>query len=87
MAQEQNKQPKEAALEALGQKAGNFHKLFTSPLGVKVLEALEEEFNPDVLIGETDAKTNYKVGARDVVIYIRQMIRYKENARRTELEG
>jgi len=84
---EDNKQPKEAAIEALNKKAGNFHKLFTSPLGVKVLEALEEEFNPDVIIGETDAKTNYNCGKRDVVIYIRQMIRYKENARRTELEG
>ena len=83
----ENKQPKEAAIEALGQKAGNFHKLFTSPVGVKVLESLEEEFNPDVLLGKTDAETNYKVGGRDVVIYIRQMIRYKENARRTKLEG
>ena len=86
--QQQNKQPKkEAAIEALGQKAGDFHKLFTSPVGVKVLQALEEEFNPDVLIGANNAKTNYNVGARDVVIYIRQMIRYKDNARRTELEG
>jgi hypothetical protein len=84
---EDQKRPKEAAIEALEKKSGDFHKLFTSPLGVKVLEALEEEFNPDVLIGATDAKTNYNVGARDVVIYIRQMIRYKENARRTKLEG
>lgn len=82
-----NKQPKEVAIEALGKKAGDFHKTFTSPVGVKVLEALEEEFNPDVLLGKTDAETNYNVGKRDVVIYIRQMIRYKENARRTELEG
>jgi len=85
--EQDNKQPKEAAIEALGKKAGDFHKLFTSPVGVKVLQALEEEFNPDVLIGETDAETNYKVGGRDVVIYIRQMMRYKENVRRTELEG
>jgi hypothetical protein len=84
--QKENKQPKEAALEALGKKAGDFHTLFTSPVGVKVLEALEEEFNPDSLIGKDDADTNYKVGRRDVVIYIRQMIRYKENARRAELE-
>jgi hypothetical protein len=81
----EDKRPKEVAIEALGAKAGDFHKLFTSPVGVKVLKSLEEEFNPDVLIGETDAKTNYNVGARDVVIYIRQMIRYKENAR--QLEG
>lgn len=86
MDQKENKQPKEAALEALGRKAGDFHTLFTSPVGVKVLEALEEEFNPDSLIGVSDADTNYKVGRRDVVIYIRQMIRYKENARRAELE-
>ena len=84
---EGNKQSREAAIEAVGKKAGDFHKLFTSPVGVKVLQHLEDEFNPDVLIGETDAKTNYNVGSRDVVIYIRQMIRYNENARRTELEG
>lgn len=88
MAQDQkSKQSREAAVEALGKKARDFHQLFTSPVGVKVLEALEEEFNPDKLLGETDAKTNYNVGGRDVVIYIRQMIRYNENARRTELEG
>ena len=86
MADQKNKRPKEVAIEALGKKAGNFHKLFTTPVGVEVLKSLEEEFNPDVLIGETNAKTNYNVGARDVVIYIRQMIRYDDNARRTELE-
>ena len=80
----EDKQPRDAAHEALGKKAGNFHKLFTSPVGVEVLEALEEEFNPDVLLGKTDAETNYNCGKRDVVIYIRQMIRYKENARRLE---
>jgi hypothetical protein len=85
--QEKKQPPKEAAVKTLGKKAGDFHKLFTSPIGVKVLEALEEEFNPDILLGKTDAETNYKVGSRDVVIYIRQMIRYKENAtRKRELE-
>jgi hypothetical protein len=85
---QENKQPKEAAIEALGTKAKNFHALFTSPVGVKVLEALEEEFNPDTLIGASNAETNYKVGARDVVIYIRQMMRYNDNVRRREeLEG
>lgn len=82
--QEHKKQSKEAAIEALGKKARDFHQLFTSPVGVKVLEALEEEYNPDVLIGANNAETNYKVGGRDVVIYIRQMIRYQENARRRQ---
>ena len=80
----ENKSPKEAARENLSKKAGNFHKLFTSPVGVEILEALEEEFNPDVLLGKTDAETNYNVGKRDVVIYIRQMIRYTDNVRRLE---
>lgn len=85
---QENKQPKEAAVEALGTKAKNFHALFTSPIGVKVLEALEEEFNPDILLGSSDAITSYNVGRRDVVIYIRQMMRYNENVRRREqLEG
>ena len=84
---QENKRPKEAALENLGKKAGDFHALFTSPVGVKVLEALEEEFNPDVLLASDPHETSYNVGRRDVIIYIRQMIRYKENARRTELEG
>lgn len=84
---EDSKRPREAAIKALGKKAGDFHKLFTSPIGVKVLEALEEEFNPETLLGKNDAETNYNCGKRDVVIYIRQMIRYTDNARRTELEG
>jgi len=84
---EQKKRPKEVAIENLEKKAGDFHSLFTSPVGVKVLEALEEEFNPDVLLGNTDAETNYNVGRRDVVIYIHQLIRFKDNARRKrELE-
>lgn len=86
MADQKRKRPKEA-VEALEKKARRFHNLFTSPDGVKVLEALEEEFNPDTLIGSNNAETNYNVGRRDVVIYIRQMIRYNENVRRTELEG
>lgn len=84
---DQKKRLKESALKDLEKKAGDFHNLFTSPVGVKVLEALEEEFNPDVLLGSSDAETNYNVGRRDVVIYIQQLIRYKDNARRKrELE-
>lgn len=81
-----NKPPKEA-VEKLSKKARDFHTVFTSPIGAKILENLDDEFNPDVLFGKDDAETNYNVGRRDVVIYIRQMIRYQENATRTELEG
>lgn len=87
MDQKQKQQQHEAALEAVGKKAARFHKLFTSPAGKLVLKDLEDEFNPDVLLGKDDAETNYNVGKRDVYIYITQLIRYKENAaRKRELE-
>lgn len=73
--------------EKLRKKAANFHKLFTSPTGELVLLDLEEELNPDVLKGETSEDTAYNVGRRDAFIYIQQLIRYEENARRrAELE-
>ncbi len=86
MDQKQKQQRKEIQ-EKLEKKAARFHKLFTSPAGKLVLKDLEDEFNPDVLLGKSDSETNYNVGKRDVYIYITQLIRYKENAaRQRELE-
>ncbi len=71
------KQPKEAAVKAIRSKAKKYGKVFTSLIGKQVLEDLEREFNPDILLGKDDAETNYNVGRRDVIIYIQQMIRFK----------
>lgn len=78
---------KEETKKRLRNKAGRFQKLFTSPAGKLVLRDLEDEFNPDVLLGKSDAETNYNVGKRDVYIYITQLIRYEEDARRLESES
>jgi len=78
------KQLSEAAKEALIEKARRFHRLFTSPDGEKVLKDLEMELNPDTLIAISPDKTAYNVGRRDAFIYITQLIRYEDNARRME---
>lgn len=77
---------KQQAVDNVVNKSGYFYRIFTSPDGKKVLEWLEEEFDADEIFaaGEPDT-TSYNLGKRDVIVYIRQMIRLKENAR--ELEG
>jgi uncharacterized membrane protein YkgB len=90
LSQEQKKprSKKQQAVDNVVSKSGFFYRIFTSPDGKKVLEALEEEFDADEIFtaGEPDT-TSYNLGKRDVIVYIRQMIRLKENATRAELEG
>ena len=82
-----NKEEKrQQALDTVVAKSGDFHKLFTSPIGKKVLEYLEDEFdNEKLFVAGVPDHTGYNLGGRDVIVYIRQMIRLKENAR--QLEG
>lgn len=77
---------KQQAVDQVVNKSGYFYRIFTSPDGKKVLQWLEEEFDSDEIFkaGEPDT-TSYNLGKRDVIVYIRQMIRLKENA--TKLEG
>ena len=79
---------KQLAVDEVVRKSGFFYRIFTSPDGKKVLEWLEEEFDKDEIFaaGEPDT-TSYNLGKRDVVVYIRQMIRLRDNATRAELEG
>ena len=64
----------EKARERLNLKSAEFTKTFTSPAGKKVLEALEEEFDGVDLRQSTPHDTYYKLGQRDVVVYIKQML-------------
>jgi len=88
--EKQDKPPskQQQAVDQVVHKSGFFYRIFTSPDGSKVLEWLEEEFDADEIFtaGEPDT-TSYNLGKRDVIVYIRQMIRLKENATRAELEG
>lgn len=85
---QEKKPPEQTAIDKVVHKAGFFYRIFTSPDGSKVLEWLEDEFDKDEIFkaGEPDT-TSYNLGRRDVIVYIRQMIRLKENATRAELEG
>ena len=65
----------------LNEKSRHFLLTFTSPSGKKVLEDLENELNPDVLIASTPHETSYNVGRRDAFIYIKQLMRYAEDGR------
>lgn len=75
-------QKRALALDNVRRKSSDFHSLFTSPVGEKVLKYLEDEFDADEIFqaGVPDG-TAYNLGRRDVIVYIRQMIRAKENAR------
>lgn len=73
--------------QKLRDKAARFHRLFSSHDGEQVLKDLEDEFDQDELYDDNPYKTNYNIGRRDVIIYIKQLMRYEDNARRTELEG
>lgn len=73
--------------EKLHKKAARFRKLFTSPIGMIVLRDLEEELNPEEIFNDNPHRTSYNAGKRDAFIYIKQLIRYDDNARRRELEG
>ena len=74
-------QKKALALDNVRKKSKDFHALFTSPVGVKVLKYLEDEFDQDEIFqaGVPDG-TAYNLGRRDVIVYIRQMMRVTENA-------
>lgn len=90
---DKQKQPdvskKKKLFETLANKTKRFHKLFTSPIGKQVLQDLEDEFNQDQIFDpNSDSVTAHNLGQRDVIIYINQMIRNKDNAaRRAKLEG
>lgn len=71
----------ERAHENIRKKSREFHTLFTSPVGVKVLKYLEDEFDSlEIFQAGVPDGTAYNLGRRDVIEYIRQMIRVKENA-------
>lgn len=68
---------KPSSLSEVKRKADLFKQLFASEVGKSVLEILTKEFHPDDLFVPTDPQTTaYKLGRRDVIIYINQMLRY-----------
>jgi hypothetical protein len=73
-----------ASKEKLRSKAKRFHRIFTSPDGEKVLQDIQSELERDELFDDNPHRTAYNCGRRDAFIYIKQLVRYEENARRLE---
>jgi hypothetical protein len=62
----------------LDKKRGQFRNLFKTQDGQAVLKALHEEFNQLDIMAATPERTAYNLGGRDVVMYIEQLLKEKE---------
>ena len=70
---------REEALKKLGAKASLFKEVFKTPEGERALKALEDEFITGNLTDLDNPNVTYwKLGGRDVVVYIRQLIESDE---------
>ena len=75
---ERDEHHKKRVEEATKRKAAAFAAVFNTRDGEKVLEALEAEFDRDELRGGEPHSTYFNLGQRDVVVYIKQMLKYSE---------
>lgn len=66
------------ARKNLSRRAILFRQVFNSEDGKKVLAVLEAEAEPEVLFDENPHKTAYNCGRRDLLIYIKQLLRYED---------
>lgn len=62
--------------ERLQKKAAIFQQIFSTPAGKEGLEYLDEEFTRGQMFTADPLQTAYMLGARDVVIYLQQLIKY-----------
>ena len=51
----------------------SFHRAMRTAEGVELLRALEDEFYDCDLMGKTPEETAFKLGAREVVVFLRRM--------------
>lgn len=66
----------EKRIEELLKKSEPFKRTFLTQAGQEVLTALDDAFNGVDLRGKSVEDTYYNLGARDVLMYINQMIEY-----------
>lgn len=64
--------------EKLILKTKKFRRVFGGGEGKAILEALEEGFDHDEIKSSDPHETYYRLGQRDVVVYIKQMIKASE---------
>lgn len=62
----------------LDRKAAVLQRVFSTPDGQEALGYLDEEFTKGQLFSSDPLSTAYKIGSRDVVIYIQQLVKFGE---------
>lgn len=77
-----NDQQKEARLEELraemAKSAADYHELFTSPTGQRVIKDLEKRWDQELADFSNPNVTYWRLGARDLLVSIKQMIKIHE---------
>lgn len=64
--------------ERLDKKAAVLGRLFSTPDGAEVLSFLEDEFAKGELFSTEPLITAHRIGSRDVVVYLQQLVRLKD---------
>ena len=64
--------------ERLERKAAVLRRVFSTPDGAEALAYFDEEFTRGELFSQDPLSTAYKLGARDVVIYLQQLTRFEK---------
>jgi len=80
-----NQSKVEEAKRDLLAKAAKFHDLFNTPNGKEILAALEHEFEPTAIFSDNPHRTSYNAGRRDVVQYIKEMMRVHDEHTNTTI--
>jgi len=62
--------------EEVDRKARAVADLFETEQGAKVLKILESELDSDSIFSPCANTTNYNLGKRDAVVYIKQLIKH-----------
>ena len=64
-------------LASLKRKSNIIKRLLNTTDGLAMVELLEEEFDREELRGTTNEETHFNLGARSVLVYLRQLYEVK----------
>lgn len=70
----------EIAKEKIARNAGVIRNVLASPDGEKMMKILEDAFYHGEMYSPDPYRMAFNLGARDVVVYLRQLAKYGESA-------
>ena len=69
--------------ELADEKGNTVRRALSTPDGKFLLQVLEKAFVEGELLGETDRETFFNLGAREVVVYLRSLVKLSEHVEKT----